>query len=104
MAKVKLTDNEGNPVEVFDAQYNNRGELESVLVNKDGYRVWRHARDFKVQGGAKAQAVQPAANTQLKPSGVVNKPLKPTAKDAEPKQPVVPDADTQTKPSETVSK
>ena len=48
MAKVTAKDANDNDVPVYQAQFNNRGEVESFLTVDGRHQKWVHARDYNV--------------------------------------------------------
>lgn len=99
MAKVTAINAEGQNVPVHQAQFNNRGEVESFLTSTPaGHQVWVHARDYTVtvDDAADQPDLTPGImtkDTTLKPSDTIDKELVPPADPAEPavpSEPVVP--------------
>lgn len=97
MAKVTATDGNGNDVPVIQAQFNNRGEVESFLTQIGNHQQWVHARDYHVEVDEAGDQpdITPGIMTKtatIKPNEVVKKDaeLVPPADPAEPAVPSEP--------------
>lgn len=102
MAKVTAKNGDGADVPVLQAQFNNRGQVESFLTVVDTHQKWVHARDYKVTvEDGEQPIVQPGImtkDTQLKGNETLKKteaapaadPVEPAAggQDAAPAEPV----------------
>lgn len=77
MAKVTAIDANGNDVPVLQAQFNNRGEVESFLTVQGKHQKWVHAREYNVTVEDGEQPVeQPGLmtkDTRLKANKVLRK-------------------------------
>lgn len=96
MAKVTAINAEGQNVPVHQAQFNNRGEVESFLTSTPaGHQVWVHARDYTVtvDDAGEQPDLTPGImtkTTSLAPSDTIDKELVPPADPAEPAVPSEP--------------